>query len=500
MRARLMWFLWLFAVAGCAKPELEEPSFIDGDAPADSFSQRLEYRGSLAYGETVEAEYGTSGYAGYSFAGAAGDEVSIELAGMENDPVLYLYGPKTGASWSEATPIAYNDDTNGLDSYLELALPQDGEYLILVREYWGDAGGFRLSIDGEGTVAPAECAVAPISPTTIDTGSGPSLAVDAVGGLHVSYTRYDSQSSGVRPMYAYRPAGGAWQTRVLSNSGLASGTSIAVDAAGGVHIGFCLQIYNPELYYVYLRRATSTETPALRRVDWSCRGPVSLQVDPNRGVHIAYEGPAPSGGVRYAYAPSGGGFTTEVVDSTSGLRAWPSLARDADGGIHISYYQSSGSFDSASTDYLSYAYRPRGGVWARRTITGVSRLFRDASSIAVDDAGVHIAYYETTNSDLGYAYKPAGGSWTMASVDTQGTTGRYPALALDALGGVNISYVDAGNGALRYAHAPRGGAWAMGTIEANSSAAVIATDTAGRAHVAYQQGEVLRHAEIARCP
>jgi hypothetical protein len=153
--------LILFA-AGCAvegpKDELADPSIVDGDDAADALSRRLDYRGAIGFGETVEGTYSETGYSGYAFVGRAGASVSLSLVGHGNDPMLYVYGPKRGDTWSHVRRIAMNDDFDGLDSRVELDLRADGTYLVLAREYWGDEGSFSLTLDCEGDECRAECA------------------------------------------------------------------------------------------------------------------------------------------------------------------------------------------------------------------------------------------------------------------------------------------------------------------------------------------------------
>src|SRR5262245_42361913 len=103
------------AVIGCAneKPAPEPLAFTDSDAPEDGLTARVRIARSIAFGETVEGTYAASGYVGYTFQAAAGARIDIDLGGLGSDPVLFLYGPKVGTSWTSANPIAINDDYGG---------------------------------------------------------------------------------------------------------------------------------------------------------------------------------------------------------------------------------------------------------------------------------------------------------------------------------------------------------------------------------------------------
>lgn len=141
-----------------AKGAVSDPSFADVDAPADSISRRLELEGAMTFGETVHGNFSTTGYAGWTFTGAGGERVSIDLGGAGNDPMVYVYGPVARTSWARAPRIAFNDDFGGsLNSHVDVTLPRDGTYLILTREYWGDEGEFDLTLSCAGDDCRVEC-------------------------------------------------------------------------------------------------------------------------------------------------------------------------------------------------------------------------------------------------------------------------------------------------------------------------------------------------------
>ena len=156
---------------GCAaiepKAEPGDIEIFDGDEAADAFTSRLSIRGTIGFGESVTSAYASQGYYGWLFTADAGARAVIDATPDDgSDTVVSLYGPMSGRSWSRARPIAVNDDWRGtLASHLEVRLPTAGTYLIVVREYWRDAGSFTLSLGCSGTECRAECGADDRCPT-----------------------------------------------------------------------------------------------------------------------------------------------------------------------------------------------------------------------------------------------------------------------------------------------------------------------------------------------
>ena len=72
-------------------------------------------------------------------------------------------------------------------------------------------------------------------------------------------------------------------------------------------------------------------------------------------------------------------------------------------------------------------------------------------SIAVDAlGGSHISYYDDSSGDLIFASRN-GGLWSYEMVDSSGTVGEWSSLSLDADGDPVVSYCDRTNGDLKLA-------------------------------------------------
>jgi hypothetical protein len=158
------------AESGSVKTANDEAAlvFAEGDEPADSYTRRLDLRGTVNFGETKDGSFSSSGYAGYLFTGSRGARLTVTLDSDDADPVLALYGPQTTRSrWSARRPIATNDDATRrtLNSRIDIRLPESGTYLLLAREYWGAEGSFSLSLACTGAECRAECGADDSCPT-----------------------------------------------------------------------------------------------------------------------------------------------------------------------------------------------------------------------------------------------------------------------------------------------------------------------------------------------
>lgn len=160
-------------VAGCAanvaepKGAIDENlAFDDTDSPADSRTRHLEIRGTIGFGGSVESTFATTGFVGYTFTATGRSTVNIDLVSADADPVVYLYGPLRGTSWARYSSIASNDDSGDtFNSHITKRLSSAGTYLIVAREYFGDAGSFTLTLGCDGGECRAECGADDSCPT-----------------------------------------------------------------------------------------------------------------------------------------------------------------------------------------------------------------------------------------------------------------------------------------------------------------------------------------------
>jgi hypothetical protein len=137
---------------------------------------------------------------------------------------------------------------------------------------------------------------------------------------------------------------------------------------------------------------------------------------------------------------SGGTWSSSLVS----YGTWSSIAFDASGVPHVSFY------DTEQRQLRIATGSP--GHWSVGVVDdtfGVGQY----SSLAFGPGGrAHIAYYDSIAGDLEYAHiDPFDAMWTTQTVDGDGDTGRWSSLDLDLQGNVHIAYYDATNGDLKYA-------------------------------------------------
>lgn len=203
----------------------------------------------------------------------------------------------------------------------------------------------------------------------------------------------------------------------------------------------------------------------------------AIAVNPVTGQpHVLFGG---SEGLLHAYY-DGATWHTETVDSSTVVRKYTgecfSIAVDASGKVHVSYY------DSTNSD-LRYATNASGS-WVASTLDSTG-FVGDENAIATDHSmKVHISYYDATNRDLKYATN-ASGSWVISTLDSAGYVGRKSSIASDAGSKVHISYVDETGLNLRYV-TNASGSWIVSNLAtARAGHTSLALDPAGKVHIAY---------------
>ena len=218
------------------------------------------------------------------------------------------------------------------------------------------------------------------------------------------------------------------------------------------------------------------------------------------------------------------GWMPTIVDSSGMVGRFTSLALDASGYPHISYYESgSGRLKYASWNGAAWAIEavdqpdvgrytslalngsgyPRisyadygnnrikfaawnGTAWDIEVVDNAGSVNGASTSLSLNASGhPRIAYCDGTTGDLKYAAWN-GTAWEVQTVDSIGDVGYYLSMALNASGYPVISYSDLTNSVLKYA-SWNGTAWNLTIVDSvrveGQTSLVI--DGNGRTHISY---------------
>ena len=131
-------------VGGCGGPvsgsggSVADPQDLSGlSGSVGDLPRGVEVEGAIGPGDDV---LGTGAFGqGWGFEGRAGEDVAFELISDVFDALLYLMGP--GLS----SPLVDDDGAGNRNSRIEVTLPEDGLYTLVVSTlYVGSEGDFRL--------------------------------------------------------------------------------------------------------------------------------------------------------------------------------------------------------------------------------------------------------------------------------------------------------------------------------------------------------------------
>jgi hypothetical protein len=200
-------------------------------------------------------------------------------------------------------------------------------------------------------------------------------------------------------------------------------------------------------------------------------------------------------------APEVWSFTTRAwqavtVDADGNVGFYTSLAVDASGRLHVSYYDNTNADLKYATCAADCALTAN---WQAATVDADGNV-GSYTSLAVDAGGrLHVSYRDGTNADLKYATCAAdcavAANWQAATVDADGNVGFYTSLAVDAGGRLHVSYRGGTNAGLKYATCAADCAvaanWQAATVDADGnvgSYTSLAVDAGGRLHVSYRGG------------
>ena len=242
------------------------------------------------------------------------------------------------------------DSTGSVGDYTSLAVGGNGSLHVA----YLDATNASLKY----ATCTANCVAATSWTTTTvdnagDVGLYASLALSGTGRLHVTYWDFTNADLKYATCAVSCATGANWQAVTVDGSGSGgSATALALDASGGVHVTYSDNT-NGNLRYATCP-ATCTVAAGWQAMTVDSVGEVAsssaLVVDGNGRVHVAYRDDTNSN-LKYATCAAGcataAGWRALTVDDDGDVGSFPSLVVDASGRLHIAYWD-------VSSDNLKY--------------------------------------------------------------------------------------------------------------------------------------------------
>jgi hypothetical protein len=331
----------------------------------------------------------------------------------------------------------------------------------------------------------------------VGSSSGTSTSLGVVQGFPVIAYFGSPRNLMYAAMDRQSPYG--WKLRRVDAGG--EYTSLAVDALGAVHVGYIDDVTHQLKYYLNFGGQSAIQIIDSETGQGGMGFFNSIQVDATTGrPHISYyywrspDGTATSDRLKFADA-TGSGWTPALADPQVGRGRYNSLAVDPTGNPVIAYYDTTrklrlagrisgtwisivvdslgdpGRFNSIALDpagheHISYIaatplelrYAVSNGVtWALEDVAqvGIAGTVTPGTSLALDASNFpHIAFYDGAAGKLKYASRVGANNWTVETVDSLigGDVGAYCSLKLDGTGRPVISYYDATNQMLKIAY------------------------------------------------
>ena len=354
-----------------------------------------------------------------------------------------------------------------------------------------------------------------------DVGMFSSIAVDSNGFVHMVYHNATSHTL----KYANNSLG-YWSVETVANgTGYWKGEycSIALDSYDHPHISYLVyEVATGDSWVGYRNKTTSwsNETWIGNEAGYYNGYYTDIAIDPSNNVHIVYG--YYDGEFAYPYYATnvGGSFSVEIIQSSdySYGGSYNSIAIGPNGVPQVATWGTQTDHGAESPNPSAPGADPNLGLWyAVRSETSWSFTQVEAgdvgvgAQIAVDSIDrAHISYESNATQYIRYAHQEvAGGAFTLENVKSNGgdAHGGYTGIAVDSEKQVFISYQRVQtSGPLTHCYievaAFRNGAWTFDLVDQGSVFYLsfhtsIATDSDGRAHLAYF-GSILNDAKYAK--
>ncbi len=135
-------------------------------------------------------------------------------------------------------------------------------------------------------------------------------------------------------------------------------------------------------------------------------GDTSIAVGPSGTVHVTYHD-GDKDGLRYAFKPPDGNWSTELVDAP-GVGAHSEVVVDSKGDVHVAY-------EDRVDGTVKYATRLTDGGWDVSTVDGPVACGNLTMEIDAED-NVFIAYVDLSTPSIDVATPDGAGGWNVTTV------------------------------------------------------------------------------------
>ncbi len=352
----------------------------------------------------------------------------FEHAGLADDTTIYYAvaavsggteGPLSATVWAtagwstEVLPV-----TAGSWAYADTSIATDA--LDRVHVHVSRRESIDMSVQQQNYYVTNSAGAWVSIPVALTTEMNAEVAVDSAGVVHFSFMDRDGA---IHALDSF----GSWSSEAVDALGVCD-SSLALDASDKVHVAYRAS----EIRYA----SNASGAWVIDVVDaanlgcqWGLRA-LSLGVEGNGTAHLAYAGAAPDYGLQYATNRSGAwSYSAIAAGQIGGL----SLAVDANGTAHAVFVD--------DEQRIHHARRESSGAWTVELIDDTYSPY--TPSLALDAAGnAHVSYFVSSyGGELRYATH-SDGAWRVVRVDAAEYSDT--ALAVDLHDGIHISYFDDG--------------------------------------------------------
>jgi hypothetical protein len=387
--------------------------------------------------------------------------------------LVYRHQPRGGA-WSAAETI---DSAGNVGEHASLAMDAAGVLHVAYQNATNQDLRYATNRSGTWTFQDVD------APASGNLGARTALALDDDGRPHILYA--DATADDVkhawlddntwRKVVAFNGTGAHQPEQhrmglTLRPDGSLWGCYVRM-AAGDPSNYRSVLIQNDTVHWDRTGDYTTTQLGDTAVRNSSC----AVATAPDASRHVFWHAGNTGNALKVETSLARPGF--QVVDGTDSVGSHASMARAADGTLHVSYRS-----DTATA--LRYAVKEVGKAWRSEEVDNAADVGR-WTSLALDSAGVvHITYQDVTASDLKYVRGNRGAWGQPELVESAGVTGLYSSLVLAA---GDVPHVAFYSGTSLKVARKEGGAWSVETVAASvGQYPALKQGTDGTFHLAYR--------------